>query len=135
MRVLHSLLNMPEYALTEFWISFWFWICQDSEFDRVLNMQKLHRVLNMPRYDWICLNRTWICLNMSEVMLKDRLLNMYHIIHSARLLYKLMITYWKIGLFTTQVVELGHFNKHFVKNTRKDEALQAPREALWIFFS
>ena len=28
-------------------------------------MQELHRVLNMPQYGWIYLNRTWICLNMS----------------------------------------------------------------------
>ena len=38
----------------------------DTEYGRVLNMQKLHRVLNIAQYGWICLNRTWIRLNMSE---------------------------------------------------------------------
>ena len=47
-----------------------FWIC------------KLHRILNMPQYGWICLNWTWICLKMSEFTIINRLLNMYHTIHS-----------------------------------------------------
>ena len=32
--ILHSALNMPEYALTEFWIYLAFCICQDSEYVR-----------------------------------------------------------------------------------------------------
>ena len=33
-------LNIPEYALTEFWIYLWFCIYQDSGYGRVLNMQE-----------------------------------------------------------------------------------------------
>ena len=68
-------LNIPR-----FWIRFWFWICQGSEyasgseFAGVLNMSRLHRVLNMPKYAWLCLAEyvsiclnllgyAWICLN------------------------------------------------------------------------
>ena len=47
----HSILNMPEYALTEFWIYPRFYICQDAEYGRALNMQELHRVLNMWQSD------------------------------------------------------------------------------------
>ena len=39
MRALHSVLNMSEYALTEFLIYLKFKICQDSEYGRILNMQ------------------------------------------------------------------------------------------------
>ena len=59
------------------------WICQDSEYGRVLNMQELHGVLNMPQYDWICPSRTWICLDTSEFTITDRVLNMYYTIHST----------------------------------------------------
>ena len=52
-------------------------------------------VLYVPQYGLICLNRTWICVNMSEFTIIDRVLNMHHILHSARLLYKLMSTYWR----------------------------------------
>ena len=41
------------------------------------------------------------CLNMSEFTIKDRVLNMSHTMHSARSLYKLMNTYWEIGVFRT----------------------------------
>ena len=78
MWVLHSVLNMPEYALKEFWIYLGFYICQDSKYWRVLNMQELHRALNMPQYGWICQNRTWICLNISEFTIIDSVLNMYY---------------------------------------------------------
>ena len=30
-----------------------FWIFQDYEYARFLNMQALHKVLNMPKYGWI----------------------------------------------------------------------------------
>ena len=72
-------------------------ICQDSEYGRVLNMQELHRVLNMPQYGWIYLSRTWICLNMSGFTIMNRFLNMYHIIHCAESLYKLM-SIWEKGI-------------------------------------
>ena len=39
-------------------------------------MQELHRVLNMPQYGGIC-------LNMFEFTIMDRVLNMYHTIHSG----------------------------------------------------
>ena len=64
---------------------------------KYVRQQELHRVLNMPKYSWIYLNRTWICLNMSEFTIIDKVLNMSHVIHSARSLYKLMSNYWKMG--------------------------------------
>ena len=39
-------------------------------------MQELKRVLNMPRYGLICLNRRWIWLDMFEFKTRDRVLNM-----------------------------------------------------------
>ena len=50
MQGLHNVLNMPEYALTEFLINCGFQICHGSEYGKALNMQELHRVLNMPQY-------------------------------------------------------------------------------------
>ena len=47
-------------------IYFWFWIYQDSESTAVLDMPGLHRVLNMPDYDWIIPEYAWLCLNLSE---------------------------------------------------------------------
>ena len=77
--------DMSEYALTEFWI-----------YLGVLYMQELIKVLNISQYGWVCLNRMWICLNTSEFTIIDRSLNMYHTIHSARPLCKLMNTDWEI---------------------------------------
>ena len=77
----------------QWWICLRFLICQDYGYGRVLNMQELHRVLNMPQYGWLCLNRTWIC-HMSKFMITNRVLNMYHTIHSARSLFKLLSNYW-----------------------------------------
>ena len=93
---LHSVLNIPEYALAEFCLFLRFLICQDSAYGRVLNMQDLYMVLNISQYGWIYLNRTWICLNMSEFTIIDRILNMYHTLHSARSLCKLLSTYLEI---------------------------------------
>ena len=72
-----------------------FWIWQSSAYGRVFNMRALHsildisevlnmpgfwiwlhKVLNMPQYGWIYLNKTWICLNMSEFTIINRFLNM-----------------------------------------------------------
>ena len=97
----YSVLNIPESALTEFWIYLGLSICQDSQYGWVLNMQELHRILNMPKYSWTCLNRTWICLNMSEFTIRETILSMYHTIRSTRSLYYLMSTYWETGLFRT----------------------------------
>ena len=77
------------------------------KYARILNMagfwlHKLHRVLNMPQYSWICLNRTWICLNMSEFTIIDRVLNMRETILNARSLSTLMSSYWEIGVFRTR---------------------------------
>lgn len=49
-RPLHSVLNIPEYALAEFCLFLRFLICQDSAYGRVLNMQDLYMVLNMSQY-------------------------------------------------------------------------------------
>ena len=61
-------------------------------------MQELHRALHMPKYGWICLNKTGICLNMSGSIV----INMYCTIHSARSLYELLSTYWERGIFRTR---------------------------------
>ena len=53
------------------------------------------RVTQGPKY-------ATICLNMSEFTIRDRVLNIYHTIYSARSLYKLMSTYWEVGVFRTQ---------------------------------
>ena len=60
--------------ITGLWIYLWFWICQDSEYTRVLNMPGLGRLQNMPGYAWLCLDMTeywriwyaWLCLNLPE---------------------------------------------------------------------
>ena len=57
MRALHSVLNIPEYALRVLSTS-GFWICKE-----------LHMVLDMPQHGSIYLSRTRICLNMSEFTL------------------------------------------------------------------
>ena len=46
-----------EYAWSKFHLGFW--ICQDSEYDKVVNMRRLQRLLNMPdkpEYALICLD-------------------------------------------------------------------------------
>ena len=52
MRAFHNVLNMPEHALTKFWMYLGFQICQDS---------------NITGF-WICKCYTgfWICYNMAE---------------------------------------------------------------------
>ena len=76
---LSCVLNMP---------GFWRW--QGSEYARVTQGSK---------YATIWLVGTWICLSISELTIIGRVVNMYHTIHSARLLYKLMSFYWEIGVF------------------------------------
>ena len=93
MRVLHSALNMPEYALIEFWIQFGFWIWQRFEQARVTHGSK---------YATIWLNRTWICLNMSELSIIDTVLNVYTVHSTRSLLHKSMSTYWEIAVFRTR---------------------------------
>ena len=84
MQASHSVLNIPEYVMTEFWIYLRIY------YVRILIMQQLHRFLNMPQYGWVCLTRTWIYLSMSEFTILDRFLNMHNTIYSVGLLYKLM---------------------------------------------
>ena len=64
---------------------------------------------------WICLNRTWICLKMSEFTMIDRVLNIYHTIHSTRSFCKLMSTYWEIGVlfeyFGKIIISFNYFCK------------------------
>ena len=96
MQALHSVLNshyMP-------WQRFEY--ISGSKYARILNMAgfwlELHRILNMPQHGWICLTWTWICLNLCEFTVADRVLNMSHTIHT---LYKLMSTFWEMGVFRT----------------------------------
>ena len=42
-----------------------------SEYARLLNMQQLCKVLNMPQYGWIFLSKMWMCLNMAEFLIID----------------------------------------------------------------
>ena len=97
MQALHSNLNMPDYTL----------ISLDSILNtRILTMarfwiSKKNRIQNILQYDWKCLNRKWICLTMSRFTIIDRILNMFHTIHSARSLYKIMSTFWELDVFRT----------------------------------
>ena len=86
-----------------------------SECASILNMKQLYRVLNMPQYGWICLNWTWICLKMCEFTIINRLLNMYHTIHSARSLKNLMSIYWEI-FRTSQRSKMERFGKNSILN-------------------
>ena len=64
-----------------------FWIWQGSEYERVTQGSKC----------------ATIYLNMSEFSIIDRVLNMYHTIHSTRSLYKLMSTYREIDVSRTKI--------------------------------
>ena len=60
-------LNEPEVSdIPGFWICLWFWISENSEYTRVLNMSRLHRVQNMPEKILNIPEYVWLCLNMSE---------------------------------------------------------------------
>ena len=58
MRALYSVLNMPEYILTEFWIYLGFKICQYSEYGRALRAS----ITQGSKYAIIWLN-VWIYYN------------------------------------------------------------------------
>ena len=84
---------------------------QNSEYARrcldkvlnILNMQ-LHMVLNMPSSGQICQNRMWICSDMLEyVWIYDNKKASEYVSYNKkhRSLYKLMSTYWEIGIFKT----------------------------------
>ena len=52
---------------------------------------------------WIGCEYAW----MSEFMIIDMVLNMYHTIYRVRLLCKLINTYWEIGVFRTWSKEVN----------------------------
>ena len=66
-----------------------------------MNMQELRRVLNIPQYGWICLNRMWICLNMSKLAIIKFWVCLIQYSTSARSFYKLMSAYWEKSIFST----------------------------------
>ena len=68
-------------------------MCLDFENGGVRICKSYTGFHNMQQYGRICLNRTLICPNASEFTIVDRVLNMYHIMHRARSLFKLMNTY------------------------------------------
>ena len=113
---------------------------------RVLSLNNASVSVKCLNNAWICvcLNNAWIWLNMSAYIWKKkqsaeytRILNMSDAVHNIRSLYKLLITYreWCIPNTVKHlrwsdwqrcrkageewVVELGHLNKHCVKNTRQ----------------
>ena len=105
---------MPEYAWmylnkTGFWIYLEPWKRQSSKFasltqrfkyarvwlDRVLNTTL---VLDMSGF-WIWQGSEYGTVTQcSKFTMIDRVLNMYHTIHSARSFCKLMSTYWEMGV-------------------------------------
>ena len=72
-----------------------FWIWQGSQHASVTQCSKYVTTwLNISEYD----------VNMPEyvcILTTDRVLNIYHTVHSARSRYKLISTYWEIGVFRT----------------------------------
>ena len=117
-------------------------ILQSFQYVRVT--QGVKYALIMPQYAWICLNNaeyaTWI--NSSQYA---RILDLSDAVHSIRWLYKLLSSYRDRRIQSTvkhmierfykkhnvwvqahqkffragDFVELGPFDKHFIKNTRK----------------
>ena len=81
------------------------------DYGRVLNK---HTIQNIPQYGWICLNRMWICLSMSEFTIIDTVLNISHIIHSVRLLYKFMSLFWEMAVFRTLLKLTSHSILHYL---------------------
>ena len=71
-------LNMPgfwihqdsEYArvlnVPQFWICSWFRICHESKYTRVVNISGSYRVSKMPEYATIISEYAWICLIMPQ---------------------------------------------------------------------
>ena len=57
-------LNKPRFWMNMLglWICFWCWIYEGSGHATV-NMPRLHRVLNMPKYVWTIHEYVWLCLN------------------------------------------------------------------------
>ena len=100
MKALHCFLNKTKICFERVLNISWvlnmpgFWIWQYSEYARVTHGSKYATTwLNMSAKD----------ASISEFTITDRVLNMYHIIDSAKPLYKLMITYWKMGVLRTRL--------------------------------
>ena len=108
----------PKYARILNMLKLWIWQCskygnvtQRSEYattclDKVLNISwvqdsayaRIHRVLNMYEFVLKWLNR--------YERSTDKVLNIYHTIHSVMLLHKLMSTYWERSI-QNRVKDLG----------------------------
>ena len=109
---------MTEFSICEHYTVIW--ICQNmpwqsfeyilgSKYAMVLNMQELHRVLNMLQYGWICLNKVWIWLHL---FYENRVLNMYHAVYSVRSPCRLMNIYWVLAYSELgQRFKMEHFQK------------------------
>ena len=136
-RALHSVLSMPEYALTGFWIQGFkcasvtkcpeyaricldwvlntgfsirerytaFWICQNMPWHsfEYISGFKYARTMNMVWFWYASVTQgskyATIWLHMSEFTIIDMTLNISHIMHCVRTLYKLIGTYWEMGIF------------------------------------
>ena len=70
-----------------------------TEYDRVLNIKELHRVLNMPQCGWICLSGRLVCLKMSEFKINIWVCIMQYKArgHSARW-WVLIERFWEIRI-------------------------------------
>ena len=112
-----------------------FYVCiLGSKYASILNMKQLHRVLNMPQHGWIRLNWMRICLKMSGFTIINRLLNMYHTIHSSRSVWKLMSTYWEI-FRTVQRSKMERFGKMIIVfNYFRKKCQLKPLRGFWICF-
>ena len=119
------------------------WICLNKLEYALIISQYAWIYLSNTKYDWICWHipektQWWICPNVSDT------------VNSIRWLYKLLSRYyWGKDVFRTlskisdvwvqirnqkfwRVVELGHFDKHFVEKHKKKK----PRkETFWKVFS
>ena len=138
-----KVLNRTGFSICELYTAFW--LCQNmskqsfecisgSKYASVLNMKQLHRVLSMPQHGWIRLNWTRIYLKMSGFTIINRLLNMYHTIHSSRSVWKLMSTYWEI-FRTVQRSKMERFGKMIIVfNYFRKKCQLKPLRGFWICF-
>ena len=99
-------------------------ICLDRvlNISRVLNMQELHRILIVPQYGWICLNRTSICLK--YVWIVDNRLVSEYVSYNTQREATLHSTYWEMGVFRTlsnikdrALWKNNYISKLFLQNT------------------
>ena len=82
-----------------------FWICQNMPWQsfEFISGSKYARTMNMVWFWYASVTQgskyATIWLNMSEFTITDMILNISHIMHCARTLYKLISTYWEMGIF------------------------------------